>query len=55
MKSWNRFNGLRAISVVFYKPLKRLTTFPTRPNPKLKHGENERLILQRPVSLLATS
>ena len=29
------------------KPLKRLTTFPSRPNPKLKLGENERLSFAR--------
>jgi hypothetical protein len=44
MNHWNRFNGFRRIPVFLAKPLKRLTTFPSRPNPKLKLGENEKLI-----------
>jgi hypothetical protein len=34
MKLWNRFNGFRKLSVVLDKPLKRLTTFPSRPKPQ---------------------
>ena len=44
MKSWNRFNGFREIPVFLYKPLKRLITFRVAPNPKLKLGENEKLM-----------
>jgi hypothetical protein len=43
MNHWNRY-GFRRIPVFLDKPLKRLTTFPNRPNPKLKLGENEKLI-----------
>src|SRR4030095_9271925 len=34
MKSWNRFNGLRKIPILLSKPLKRLTTIPSRPSPQ---------------------
>jgi len=43
-------NGFRKIRLFLYKPLKRLTTFPIRPNPKLKLGENEKLMLQEALS-----
>ncbi len=31
MNHWNRFNGFQEIPVILDKPLKRLTTFPSRP------------------------
>ena len=33
-ESSNRFNGFRKIRVFRYKPLKRLTAFPSRPKPQ---------------------
>jgi len=42
MKSWNRFNGFRKIPVFPDKPLKRLIICPSRPNLRLKPGQNEK-------------
>jgi len=55
MKSWNRFNGFPKIPVFLGKPLKRLTAFQSHPNPKLKLGENENLILQESLKADRTS